>query len=52
MNTVSHKKNWNLGTVQVHLAPPPILIIKGKNDEKEDKYCVKIKWRRDMTSKH
>ena len=29
---------------------PRILRIKGKNDEKPDKYCVKFKLRRDLTS--
>ena len=32
------------------MEPPPITLIKSKNYEKPDKYCVKIKLRRDTTS--
>ena len=47
---VFHKKNWNQGAVQVHVEPPPIPLIKIKNDEKLDKYCVKNKFHRYPTS--
>ena len=50
MMNVSHKKKWNVGTVQVHLDPTPIPLIKIKNNEKQDKYFVEIKLRRDPTS--
>ena len=40
----------NKETVQVHVEPPPILLMKSKNDEKLDKYSVKIKLSRDPTS--
>ena len=43
MKKVSHRKIFNTGTVQVHVDPPPIPLIKCKNYEKLDKYCVKIK---------
>ena len=43
-------KNWNWGTVQVHVEPPLIPLIKSKNNDKLDKYCVKIKLCRDLTS--
>ena len=33
----------------MHVEPPPILLIKSKNDTKSGKYCVKIKLRRDHT---
>ena len=47
MKNVPHNKNWNTGTIQVHVEPPPITPIKNKNDKKSDKYFVKIKLRRD-----
>ena len=47
MKNVLHKKNWNQGTVKVHVEPPPIPLVKSKNDEKSDEYCVKIKLHRD-----
>ena len=50
MKNVSKKKKWNTGTVQEHVDPPPISLIKFKNHEKPDKYFVKIKLRRDKTS--
>ena len=40
MKNVSHKKKCNVGTVQVHVDPPPIPLTKSKNDEKLDKYYV------------
>ena len=49
MKSVFHKKKWNSDTVQVHVYPPLIPIIKSKNGDKSDKHCVKIKLRRDPT---
>ena len=49
MNNVSRKKMWNAGTVQVHVDPPPIPLIKSKNDDKSDKDFVKIKFCKDPT---
>ena len=34
MKNVFHKNKWNAGTSQVHVDPPPITLIKSKNDEK------------------
>ena len=51
MKNCSHKKNWNLVTVQVHMEPPPFPLIKSKNDEKLDKDCVKIKLHRNASTK-
>ena len=50
MNHISHKKYWNLGTVQVHVEPPLIPLIKRKNHDKLDKYVVEIKLRKDRMS--
>ena len=50
MKKVLHKKNWNMGTVQVHMELPIIPLIKGKNDDKSDIDFVKIKLRRDLMS--
>ena len=47
MNNVSHKKNWNTGTLQMHVDRPPIPLIKIKKDDKSDKYLVNIKLRTD-----
>ena len=41
---------WNAGKVQVNMEPPPIPLIKIKNDEKLDKHFVKIKLCMDPTS--
>ena len=43
IDNVSHKKKWNTWTVQVHVYPTPITIIKSKNDEKSDEYLFEIK---------
>ena len=43
MKNIYHKKNWNRGTVQLHVEALPIPIIKSKNDDKSDKYFVEIK---------
>ena len=48
---VLHKKNWNQGAVHVHVESPLITLIKRKNNEKSDEDCLKIKLRRDPTSK-
>ena len=50
MKNCSHKKNWNLVTVQVHMGPPPFPLIKSKNNDKLNEDCVKINLSRDMTS--
>ena len=50
MKNVLNKNNWNAGTVQVHVEPPPIPIMKGKNNDKPDIFFVKIKLRRDPKS--
>ena len=47
MNNVSQKKNCNWGSIQVYVNPPLIMLFKSKNDTKSDKYCVKIKLRKD-----
>ena len=46
-----HKKKWNTGVVQVHVEPPLTPLIKSKPDVKSDKDFVKLKLRRDMTSR-
>ena len=50
MKNVSHKKKWDTETLTVHVYPPPIPLIKIKNDDKPDKYFVKNKLFRDPTS--
>ena len=45
------QKKWNTKTIQVQMDPPTTPLIKGKNDEKPDKQFVKIRLRRDPTSK-
>ena len=50
MNIISHKNKWNMGTVQVHVDPTPIPLIKINNKEKSDKYFVNIQFCRDPTS--
>ena len=50
MRIVSHKRKWNWGTVQVHVEPPLIPLIKINNDEKLDKDFVKIELRGDINS--
>ena len=51
MQNVSHKKKWNAGLLQLHVYPTPITLIKGKHDDKPGKDFVKMKLRRDPTSK-
>ena len=46
----SHKNKWTSVTVTVHEEPSPITLIKSQNNDKLDKYFVKIKLRRDPTS--
>ena len=50
MKNISHKKKWNVGTVQGHVNPPPIPPIKINNDDKSDEDLVEIKFDRDPTS--
>ena len=50
MKNVFHKKKWNSGTVQVHVDPHPVPLIKINNNDKSDKYFVKIKLHRDPAS--
>ena len=50
IKNVSDKERWNRVSVQVHMDPPLIPLIKSKNDYKSDKNCVKIKLRKDPTS--
>ena len=50
MKNIFHKKNWNQGAVEIHVETPPILLIKGDNNTKMDKYCIKIELRRDPTA--
>ena len=50
MKSVSCNKIWNRGTVQVHVDSPPIPITKINSNDIPDKYCVKIKLWRDLTS--
>ena len=52
MKNVSHENKWDTGTVQVHLDPPHITLIRGKKDEKLDKAFIKIKFCRDPTSEN
>ena len=47
-----HNNNWNAGTVQVHVEPPPIPLIKNNNNEKLDKDFVKIKLHMNLTSQN
>ena len=42
MKNILHKKNWNTGTVQVHVETPIITIIEGKKNEKSDKDFVRL----------
>ena len=51
MRNISHKNNWNPAIVQVSVDPPLIPLIKGNNDNITKKDCVRIKVRRDTTSK-
>ena len=39
MKKVLHKNKWNTGTVQVHVEPPSIPLIKIKNNDKSDNIC-------------
>ena len=50
MKNISQDKKWNAGTLQMYMEPPLIPLIKTKNDDKLDKYFVKIKLRRYPTS--
>ena len=50
MKNVLHKKDWHTCAVKTHLDPPPMSLIKIKNNAKSKKYCVKTKLRRYHTS--
>ena len=50
MKNVSHKNNWNLVAVQVYMESHLIMLIKSMNDEKLDRYCVKMKFLRYTSS--
>ena len=50
MENVSHKNNYNRNTVQVHVDPHPITLIKSNNDDNSEKCYVKIKFLRDPMS--
>ena len=50
MKSVYHKKSWRTNAVQIHVDPPPIPLIKSKNDSKAEHDSVKIKLSRDTTS--
>ena len=52
MNNDLHKNKWNMEIAQVNMEPPTIPLIKSKNDENSEKYCVKIKLRRYPTSQN
>ena len=52
MKNIPHKKRINTGTIQVHMDPPPIPLIKSNNDDKSDKDSIKIKLRRDPMSEN
>ena len=44
MKNVSHKKKCNAGTLQVHVDPSLISLIKSKNNDKLDKYFVRFNY--------
>ena len=50
MKNILHNKKWNAGTVKFHVYLYPVPQIKGKNNDKLDKYFVKTKLRRYPTS--
>ena len=50
MKNVSHKKIWNFGMKQAYVQPPTTPPIKSKQDNKSDKYFVKLNLSRDMAS--
>ena len=50
MKNVSQKKKRDMGTILVHVEPPPTPLIEIKNSIKKDKYSVHIKFRRYLTS--
>ena len=50
MKNLYQNKKRNTDTLQVHVDQPPIPLIKINNDDKLDKYSVKIKLRRDPMS--
>ena len=40
---IYHKHIWRTGEVQIHVKPPPIMLIKVKNDTRSENDCVEIK---------
>ena len=50
MNNVLHQKKWNMGVLEVYIEPPLIPLMKSKQDDKWDKYFVKMKLCRDPKS--
>ena len=51
MSKISHRKKWNVGVVEQHVEPPLIPLIKINHHDKSEKDFVKLKSRRDRTSK-
>ena len=50
MKNVSHRKKWTAEVVEQHIYPPAIPLIKSNQDNSSEKYFVKLKLRRDLTS--
>ena len=50
MKNISHKNKWNTGTLQVHVEPSLVPLIKSKKYEQPGICFVKIKLRRYPTS--
>ena len=50
MKKISRKKSCRTGEIHNHVEPPPIPLIKSKNDSKAEHDSVKIKLSRDTTS--
>ena len=52
MNDVFQKKRWKARIAQLHVDPPPTLLIKIKHGDKPDKDFVNIKFLRYQTSEN
>ena len=50
MKNSFHKKKCNQGTVQLHMELPMTPSLTSKNNDKWEKYFIKIKLRRDTAS--
>ena len=50
MKNSFHRKKWNASVVQQHMYPPPVPLIKNKHDDNLEKYSIKLKLHRDLTS--